>query len=197
MAKKNKKGNIIAIVVGVVALLVLAFLLKANIYSAIIKYQDAGNRKSYEIKDETLSNYILQNLPNDESLDENMDIDMIIDFSLDITDKALDYSIEYKDNEPQKALANGGANYIGYAAFASAVGNYLINRYDMKKIWEAKPKKGKLYLFGNNMQKNATDGWFKDHDFVVFRNKDTKEEIYVDPAAFDRFGVRRVNKYQK
>ncbi|MBD8389407.1 hypothetical protein [Dysgonomonas sp. BGC7] len=197
MAKKNKKGNIIAIVVGVVALLVLAFLLKANIYSAIIKYQDAGNRKSYEIKDETLSNYILQNLPNDESLDENMDIDMIIDFSLDITDKALDYSIEYKDSEPQKALANGGANYIGYAAFASAVGNYLINRYDMKKIWEAKPKKGKLHLFGNNMQKNATDGWFKDHDFVVFRNKDTKEEIYVDPAAFDRFGVRRVNKYQK
>lgn len=67
----------------------------------------------------------------------------------------------------------------------------------MDKVWEAKPKKGKLYFFGNNVHKNAKDGWFKDHDFVVFRNKNTKEEIYVDPAAFDYFGTRRVDKREK
>lgn len=197
MAKKDKKGNIAAIIVIVVSILVLLFFQKGIIYRGAVKYEDAGNRKSYELKDGSLTAYINQSLPNDETLDANITIDRIVDLSQLITTKALDFSAEYPDSEPQKAFENGGANCVGYAAFSAATGNYLIKRFGLEKEWEAKPKKGKLYLFGNNMHKNVKSGWFKDHDFVVFRNKNTKEEIYADPTAYEYFGVSRVDKRQK
>lgn len=195
--KKNKKNTVYTVIISVVIVIILLFFLKGSVYRMVVKYEDAGGRKSYDIKDEKLASYINQSLPNDESLDANIDIETIIDLSLDITGDALDFSAMYNDSEPHKAFENGGANYVGYASFTAAVGNYLIKRFGMDKEWEAKPKKGKLYLFGNNMHKDAKDGWFKDHDFVVFRNKSTKEEVYVDPTAFDYFGTRRVDKRQK
>lgn len=194
---KNKQNKTIAIVAGVVIGLLLLFVFKGYVYQWAVKYEDAGNRKNYEIKDETLASYIIQGLPNDESLDENIEISQIIDFALKMTDDALDFSIEYSDNEPSIAFKNQGANCVGYAAFTAATGNFLIKRFGLEKEWEAKPKKGKLYLFGNNMHKNAQSGWFKDHDFVIFKNKKTKEEIYVDPTAYDYFGAKRVDKYEK
>ena len=195
--KKDIKGTILKAVIIVVIILVALFLMKGTIYRTVVKYEDGGGRKSYELKDDKLTSRINQSLPNDESLDENIDIETIIDFSLNMTTDMLVLSAEYVDNEPVKAFENGGANFVGYAAFTAATANYLIKRFGLDKEWEAKPKKGKFYLFGNNMSKNAKDGWFKDHDFVIFRNKNTKEEIYVDPTAFDRFGVRRVDKRQK
>ncbi|MDR1881379.1 MAG: hypothetical protein LBR26_01170 [Prevotella sp.] len=39
--------------------------------------------------------------------------------------------------------------------------------------------------------KNTKAGRFKDHDFAVFRNKDTEEEIYADSTAFDHSGAGR------
>lgn len=194
---KNKQNKTIAIVAGVVIALLLLFVFKGYVYQWAVKYEDAGSRKNYDIKDETLASFIIQNLPNDEALDENIDISQIIDFSLSMTDQALDFSIEYSDNEPSKAFQNKGANCVGYAAFTAATGNYLLKRFGLDKEWEARPKKGKLYLFGNNMHKNATSGWFKDHNFVIFKNKKTKEEIYVDPTAYEYFGARRVDKFQK
>ncbi|WP_029904242.1 hypothetical protein [Prevotella sp. 10(H)] len=195
--KKDKKKTFLTIAVSVVIVAILLFFLKGSIYRMAVKYEDVGGRKSYEIKDDKLSSYINQSLPNDESLDANIDIETIIDLSLDITGNALEFSTFYGDSDPVKSFENRGANCVGYATFTSAVGNYLIKRFGMEREWEAKPKKGKLYLFGNNMHKNAKDGWFKDHDFVVFRNKGTKEEIYVDPTAYDYFGARRVDKRQK
>lgn len=194
---KKKKEKAIAIIIGVILGIALLFAFKGNIYQMAVKYEDAGSRKNYEIKDEALISYILENLPNDEALDENIDISQIIDFSLKMTDEALDFSIEYNDTDPSLAFKNQGANCVGYAAFTAATGSYLIKRFGLEKEWEARPKKGKLYLFGNNMHKNAQSGWFKDHDFVIFKNKKTKEEIYVDPTAYDYFGARRVDRYEK
>ncbi len=195
--KKNKKRSLLTVVLSVAALLMLFFLFRGAIYRVAIKYEDGGGRKSYEIKDEKLMSHINQSLPNDEALDQNIDIDAIIDISLEITGDILDFSTEVKDNDPHKTFVEGGANCIGYAAFTAATGEYLIKRFGLDKEWEVKPKKGKLYLFGNNMHKEAKSGWFKDHDFVVFKNKKTKEEIYVDPMVYDSFGVRRVERYSK
>lgn len=195
---KDKKSIVLKIAGGVLVVLVLLFLLKGNIYRMTVKYEDAGSRKSYEIKDDKLADFINQSLPNDESLDANITIDQIVDFSQEITSDRLNYSYQALETDPQKIIANGDvANSSGYAVFTSAVGNYLIKRFEMHKEWEAKPKKGKLFLFGRNMQKKATDGWFKDHDFVVFSNKHTKEEIYADPLAYDCWGAKRVDRRVK
>lgn len=197
MKKNGKKGTIIAVVAIVLVLVALLFLFKGNIYRIAVKYEDAGNRKSYTVKDEAFAAFINHNLPNDESLDENIDIEEIIDFSLNMTVKTLDYFSEALENDPQKTLMDGYANYTGYAAFTATVGDYLLKRFGMNKEWEVKPKKAKLYVFGTNKSKKALDGWFKEHDFVVFRNKATKEEIYVDPIAYESYGAKRVDKYEK
>ncbi|MDR0825293.1 MAG: hypothetical protein LBN74_09385 [Prevotella sp.] len=191
------KNTLLKVVAVIAVVLVVAFLFRGNIYRMAVKYEDDGNRKSYDIKDDNLAKYINQSLPNDESLDTTIDIDRIIDLSQEITTKTLDFSLEAKDSDPQKLIATPEANCVGYAAFMAAVGNYLINRFGLNKDWEAKPKKGKLYLLGKDMHKKAKDGWFKDHDFVVFRNKNTKEEIYADPTVYEYFGVKRVDKYIK
>lgn len=170
--------------------------MKGNIYRMAVKYEDGGGRKTYEVKDEAFAKYINENLPNDEELDKKINIDMIVDFSQEMTAKALDFSERVIESDPQKTFVAGLANYEGYAAFSAAIGNYLTRMY-LNSEWEAKPKKGKLYLFGSNKTKEAKDGWFKDHDFVIFRNKNTKEEIYIDPVAFDSYGVKRVDKYRK
>jgi hypothetical protein len=195
--KKKTKNTLFKVVAVIAAVLVLLFLFKGNIYRMAVKYEDAGSRKSYEIKDDNLAAYINQSLPNDESLDATINIDRIIDLSQEITIKTLDFSLEAQESNPQKLIVTTEANCVGYAAFTAAVGNYLLRRFGMNKEWDAKPKKGKLYLFGNNMHKGVKNGWFKDHDFVVFRNKDTKEEIYADPTVHEYFGIKRVDRYQK
>ncbi|MDU1890642.1 MAG: hypothetical protein E6767_08120 [Dysgonomonas sp.] len=192
-----KKETIIRLAIVVVLILAVLFAMRGNIYKTVVKYEDGGNRKNYELKDKGILNYIHEQLPNDESLDANIDIDMIVDLSLDITANTLDYFAEAETNDPHEVFIIKNANYIGYAAFTASVGNYLLKRFEMSKEWEAKPKKGKLYRFGSNKTKGAKEGWYKDHDFVIFRNKNTKEEIYVDPSAYESYGVSRVNKYQK
>lgn len=195
--KKDKKGKLMRIALIIVGIIALLFFFRGSIYQIAVKYEDAGGIKSYDIKDENMMKHINESLPNDESLDASINIDKIIDMSLDFTDKHLSFVLETKDNDLEKTFASGEANCVGYAAFAASVGSYLLNRFGMNKDWEAKPKKGKLYLFGNNMHKNVKSGWFKDHDFVVFKNKNTKEEIYTDPVAYEYFGTKRVDTYKK
>lgn len=195
--KKKTNSNLLKVVAAIVVVIVLLFLFRGNIYRMAVKYEDGGSRKSYDIKEGDLATFINQSLPNDEALDATISIEQIIDLSQEITTKVLDFSSDAQESDPQKLFVATEANYIGYAAFTSAVGTYLIKRFGMGKEWEAKPKKGKLYLFGNNMTKDAKSGWFKDHDFVVFRNKNTKEEIYVDPTVDEYLGLKRVDRYQK
>ncbi|NDV93772.1 hypothetical protein D0T84_02425 [Dysgonomonas sp. 521] len=195
--KKKTKSTLLKVVAATIVVLALLFLFRGNIYRMAVKYEDAGGRKSYDIKDDSLAMFINQNLPNDESLDANIDIEQIVDLSQEITTRMLDFSIDAQYSDPQKLMITRDANCVGYAAFTASVGSYLLKRFEMDKEWEAKPKKGKLYLFGNNMHKGVKSGWFKDHDFVVFRNKNSKEEIYADPSIYEYFGIKRVDRYQK
>lgn len=194
--KKGAKKTIFKIAASILVLVILFFLFRGPGYRLAVKYEDAGGRKTYEVKDDSLAKFINENLPNDEALDQKINIEMIADFSEQMAAKALDFSDRVTNVDPNKTLRDGVANYEGYAAFSAAVGNYLIKMY-LTDEWEAKPRKSKLYLFGTNKTKNANDGWFKDHDIVVFKNKNTKEEILIDPAAFAAYDIRRVDQYQK
>ena len=63
MKKNGKKGIIIAIVVGIMVLVALLFLFKGNVYRMAVTYEDAGNRKSYTVKDEAFATFINRSLP--------------------------------------------------------------------------------------------------------------------------------------
>ncbi|WP_165041893.1 hypothetical protein [Dysgonomonas sp. ZJ709] len=189
---KGLKRNLTRFGLGLLVLLIVVVFCRSCIYQTTMEYKDAGGRKTYKVKDDKLAAYIDEYLP-DEKL---TNIETIVDLSLAITSNNLSFSLESKEKDPKKLYPTGEANCEGYAAFAAAVGNYLLDKYKMDD-WDARPVKGKLYLFGSELTTKAKKSYFKNHDFVIFTNKQTKEEIYVDPSIHDYFKINRVSKYAK
>lgn len=189
--KKQTKKNLIRIFFALAIVLVAGFVFRGSIYRIAISYKDDGGRKDYKVKDQVLSICIEDHIDGG-----NLNnIDAIVTLTQSITADALDFSLESKENDPNKTVLLRQANSVGYAAFAAATGNYLIDKCKLSKLWEAEPVKGKLFLFGTDMHKKTKDNFYKDHDFVIFRNKVTSKEICIDPALFDKWGIERISKY--
>lgn len=191
--KKKTKKHLRNILILLIIISFALFFFRGSIYRSSVSYQEDGGRKNYKVKDKNLATFIENQIPSGQS----KDIESIIDLSQEITDKALEYNTESKENDPNKTVLLKRASNAGYAAFAAATGNYLIDKYKLHQVWEAKPVKGKLLLFGNDMHKKTKSKSFKDHDFVIFRNKITQKEICIDPVIYESMGIDRINKYSK
>jgi len=188
--KKSTKKRIRNIFIILILICGALYIFRGTVYRSVVSYKDDGGRKNYKVKDKNLAIFIEDNIPQNQS----KDIESIIDLSQDITNKALKFSLDIKENDPNKTILLKRANCVGYAAFAAATGNYLIDKYKLSQVWEARPVKGKLYLLGHDMHKQTKNKSFKDHDFVIFTNKITKKEICIDPTLNDRFGIERISK---
>lgn len=188
--KKKSKNRFTKIFLILAIILGALFVFRGTVYRTVVTYKEDGSRKNYKVKDKNLAIFIEDNIKSNQA----GDIESIVDLSQEITDLALTFSLEGKENDPNKTVLLRQANCVGYAAFAASVGNYLIEKYKLDEVWEAKPVKGKLYLFGVDMHSKFKNKSFKDHDFVIFRNKITKKEITIDPAVYDRFGIERITK---
>lgn len=189
--KKKTRKRIRNIVIIIIVLITALFFFKGCAYRTIVNYKEAGGRKNYKVKDKNLASFIEDNIPSNYS----GDIESIIDLSQKITDKALSFSSDAKENDPSKTVLLRRANCTGYAAFTAATGNYLIDKYKLNKVWEAKPVNGKLFMFGTDMYSKTKNAMFKDHDFVIFENKITKREIAVDPTVYEYLSIDRITKY--
>lgn len=190
MKKKTQKRirNTIGILV---ILLVTLFFFRGCAYRTVVSYKEVGSRKNYKVKDKNLAASLENNIPQGFP----GDIESIIDLSQEITSNALSFSAESKENDPSKTVLLRNANCIGYAAFTATTGNYLIDKYKLSKVWEAKPVKGKIFLFGKEITSKSKNKILKDHDFVIFKNKVTKREIAVDPTVHDYFKIDRISNY--
>lgn len=164
------------------------FLFRGNLYRAIVGYKEDGQRTNYIATDKRLISFIEENL----STTPPQNIDEIVDLSQKITNKALSFHLDSKDANPNKTIETEKANCIGYAAFTASTANYLINKYNLSKEWEAKPFRGKLYVFGEDIHRYITNKSFKDHDFVIFKNKSTGQEISIDPTIYSYLRIDRI-----
>ena len=188
---KKKSNNRFAKIFLILVLIFGAlYVFRGTIHRAVVIYKEDGSRKNYKVKDKNLALFIEDNI----NKNQTRDIESIIDLSQEITDTALSYSEEAKENDPNKTVLLRKANSAGYAAFAACVGNYLIDKYKLQEVWESKPVKGKLHLFGKDMHSQFKKKSFKEYDFVIFRNKVTKKEITIDPSLYARGGIERINK---
>lgn len=188
--KKKSKNRFAKIFLIIVLIFGALYVFRGTVYRTVVTYKEDGSRKNYKVKDKNLAIFIEDNLKSDQATD----IESIVDRSQEITDLALTFSLEAQENDPNKNVLLRQANCVGYAAFTASIGNYLIEKYKLSEVWEAKPVKGKLHLFGVDMHSKFKNKSFKDHDFVIFRNKVTKKEIVIDPTVYDRFGIERVTK---
>lgn len=116
-----------------------------------------------------------------------------MDLSLRLTSNILSYSSNISETNPNKLYHTGEATCVGYATFTAAVANYILNQ-ENNHGWEAIPVKGHLYLFGIDVhQYMGNNKMFKDHNFVIFRNKESNTEIYIDPTVNDYLWIDRVS----
>lgn len=189
--KKKTKGIIQNILIIIVVVIIAAFLGRGCIYRTTVSFKEEGGRKNYKVKDKNLAAHIENNIP----AGQEKDIESIIDLSQEITAKTLSFSSDIKENDPNKVVLLKNANRTGYATFTAATGNYLIDKYKLSEVWEARPMKGRFYLFGIDMRAKTKSNMFKDRDFVIFRNRVTKREIAVDPVIYDSWGIDRISQY--
>ena len=150
-------------------------------YRNIVVYESIGQRMNYEITNDKLIQYIKENCPEQDS----SDIKEIIKTSLSLTSKTLNFTFLKNDCNPNQLIDSQTANCVGYAAFFSTVCNYQLKRYNLSKEWTAQPEIGQLYVFGTNIHHYFNSSFFKDHDFVIIKNKKTKETYAVDPSVYD------------
>ncbi len=159
----------------------IVFLFRGWLYRHLITYKSVGERTTYLATDKNLIEYI------DESISSNDELDAedIIKKSLSITSKQLNFATDKNSNDPNKLIKTKTAHCVGYASFYSTICNYLFKKYNLDDTWSAKPQIGQLYLFNNNIHKYFSSPFFKDHDFVIIENKETKEIFSVDPTIND------------
>lgn len=188
--KKKSSNRFVKIFFILLLILGALFIFRGTVYRTVVTYKEDGSRKNYKVKDKNLAIFIEDNIKRN----QEGDIESIVSLSQEITDAALSYSTDAKENDPNKTVLLRKANSVGYAAFAASVGNYLIDKYKLSEVWEAKPVKGKLYLFGTDMNSQFKNKGFKEYDFVIFRNKITKKEITIDPSLYARGGIERITK---
>lgn len=188
--KKKSNNRFAKIFLILIIALGTLFVFRGTVYRTIATYKEDGGRKNYKVKDKNLAIFIESNVKNNQS----NDIESIVNLSQKITDSALSYDENAKENDPNKTVLLHKANSTGYAAFAASIGNYLIDKYKLSEVWEAKPMKGRLYLFGTDMHSKLKNKSFKEYDFVIFRNKITQKEITIDPALYARRGIERITK---
>lgn len=63
--------------------------------------------------------------------------------------------------------------------------NYLLKKRKMDDVWVAQPQVGLLNFLGIDIHQYFVSSFFRDHDFVIVRNKTTEEVIAVDPTVHD------------
>ncbi|MCL1937122.1 MAG: hypothetical protein FWF52_01840 [Candidatus Azobacteroides sp.] len=165
----------------ILILLTIGILLRGTLYRNIVAYESIGQRMNYEITNDKLTQYIKENCREK----DNADIKEIIKTGLSLTSKILNFTFSKNDCNPNKLIDLQTANCVGYAAFFSTVCNYQLKRHNLSEEWIAQPEIGQIYVFGVNIHRYFNFLFFKDHDFVIIKNKKTKETYAVDPSIYD------------
>jgi hypothetical protein len=116
----------------------------------------------------------------------------IIKVGLSKTTELLKFTTSKNHIDPNKLIDTKTANCIGYATLFSANCNYLLVKHKLNEVWVATPHKGQLYLFIFNIHNYFKSSFFKDHDFVIIKNKNTGETLAIDPSINDYFYINYV-----
>lgn len=166
----------------------MAVLFRGCLYRQVVAYDSIDIRMNYKITDKKLQDCINASMENE----SEMNIDEIIERSLEITACELNFTSAKNDVDPNRLIHSRTAHCVGYAAFCAAVCNDILKKHHLDRTWSATPHIGKLYFLGMNAHNWFNSPFFKDHDFVIIRNRETGEIKAVDPTLYDYFYIEEV-----
>ncbi|MCB9307479.1 MAG: hypothetical protein H6565_12865 [Lewinellaceae bacterium] len=175
------------ILLTAIAVSVLCIAFRGWIYRHTVAYRSVGQRPLYAATEPALLKFI-----RSDAEETSPGIEAVVRASLSKTSGHLRFSASRRDSDPNKLIHAKTAHCVGYAAFFATTCNDLLEQSGLSDTWTAIPQIGQLYLFGKNVHGYFNTPFFKDHDFVVVRNKSTGETIAVDPSVHDYLYIERV-----
>ena len=172
----------------ILATILTGFIFRGPLYRAVVKYQPTAERPNYTITNPELIEICkLKSTP-----EKNSGIKDLIHSSHAITSDLLEFTFTQTETDPNKLVNTRKANCVGYAALFAAVCNHQSITLKHAPNWTATPYKGQLYLFGVNIHPYIQSPFFKDHDFVIIKNKNTGETYAVDPSIRDYLRINYI-----
>lgn len=151
------------------------------LFNVFFRYEIIKEREVYPIKNE-----------NEVQKKSNRNVEDIVHENLEKTASALNFSFGPCANDPSTLIITKKANCIGYSAFLAASVQNRLKEEGLDEDWKVSHEVGEIYFLNENINAYFTSRFFKDHDFVVVRNKKTKETIAVDPALYDYFRIDKI-----
>lgn len=170
---------------GIAILLFAILLFRGWLFRQLVHYKTIGQRTEYLVTDADLEHLIDQAVEKHKPKDAKAAIRL----SLRLTAQELHFVVARNDNDPNLLIHSKKAHCVGYAAFFASVCNAVLARSGLADDWAAKPQIGALYLLGVNIHRYFKTPFFKDHDFDRIVNRQTGEEILVDPTVYDYFRI--------
>ncbi len=167
---------------------VIGFLVRGWIYRHSVIYRTISPRTNYSAHNPKL----ITNLDRKTKDKKLEDIQSIIDECLSITSDQLYFSSKSKVVDPNKLIDSKATHCVGYASFFATTCNYLLQKSQLNNEWNAQPQAGQLYLFGHNIHQYFDSPFFKNHDFVIVKNKKTGTILAVDPSLYDYLFIKFV-----
>jgi len=177
---------------AILILMIAGILFRGWLYRHLVTYKSIGQRSTYLITDDKLTEFIDNNIGDSKYLD----IKAVIKMGLRATSRQLNFTTTKNDNDPNKLIYSKTAHCVGYASFFATTCNYLLKKNNLAGYWTAKPQIGQLFFIGININKCFNTPFFKDHDFVTIENKVTGQIFAVDPTVTDYFCIDLVT-YRK
>jgi hypothetical protein len=159
--------------------IIIAF--RGRIFRNLIDYETSGFRKNHPISNVKLKNEIDNRLVGL----TNPDIEEILKISQSLTSATLHFKFDKTEINPNRLIYSKNSHCVGYSSFLTTTCNYILNKYNLNHKWKAKHCFGYLKIGGMNIHKYFSLPFYKDHDFVVIENLETKEFIAVDPVIND------------
>ena len=170
-------------------LLLSIILFRGPLYRSCVTYRSIGTRGLFEANDAQLIHFLEDNDVSKQA----PSVKSIIEQSLSLASEQLHFTVANNPVDPNRLIHSYAAHCVGYAEFFSTTCTYYFKNNRLENTWHAQPQQGQLYLFGYNVHPWFSTPFFKDHDFVIIRNKMTGEVIAVDPTVHDYLYISTVS----
>ncbi|PQA91672.1 hypothetical protein B0A69_17905 [Chryseobacterium shigense] len=151
------------------------------LFNSFFRYEIIKEREMYSLKNK-----------HDVQYRNNGDVEDIINENLKETASALSFSFDPCASDPNILMETKKANCIGYSAFFAASLHNRLEEQGLDDDWSVSHEVGEIYFLNENINAYFKSKFFKDHDFVVVKNRKTKETIAVDPALYDYFRIDKI-----
>ncbi|CAM3937772.1 hypothetical protein [Elizabethkingia bruuniana] len=165
-------------------LIFAAILCRSCLFNTFFRYNVIGERKVVQFKDRELRTFLDNQKKND--------INDIIQSALEKSTSDLSFSFEKCDNKTDILVKTKKANCVGYSAYLASTIQYMLNSKKLNDKWRVSHKVGNIFFLQMNINNYMKSKFFRDHDFVIVENTETKEVIAIDGTLYDYFGINRI-----